>query len=192
MTPRIIGLSESYKPLTPSSGISRNINKIELIAAVAAGIRLSDIKRDVITIGSKAQAICQPAAAATKRAARSRNFGFIRILFALSDRIHLFRLRLEAISIDVPRGQTQPQKNLPNANVMHNIPTKATIPEGTLRSLIAVITIRSGSNLKSMSGRKAPVSWYVIGHSMQIKSDRKKPCDILRKITNFFKHYLSL
>jgi hypothetical protein len=82
----------------------------------------------MITIGSNTQAVCIPKSAKIKTAANKKNLGLLNLLLAESLNEECFVSR-PAISIIVPNGHTQPQKNLPNINASKTIIREKIIPE---------------------------------------------------------------
>lgn len=132
---------------------------------VTNGIRLRETNLAAITMGSKNHIICIPAKEHMKTVKSIRYFGTRKRLFISSPAIKRFLRNAPTMFMAVPSGQIHPQKNLPKTSV-NTIKTIAEpIPERMVLSLIDVINIIKGSNLKIDSGEMKPLKGYVVDHN---------------------------
>lgn len=69
----------------------------------------------------------------------------------------LLLLREPTRSIVVPKGQIQPQKNLPQRSVRSSIRKEKSIPGSTARVVMEVVKVSKGSTLKRFRGWRSPL-----------------------------------
>jgi len=137
-----------------------------LAASVTAGIRFRDTNRAIMTMGSNTQAICIPAIEKAIMVASKKNFGGLNLLFIVSRKTLFSFLSAPNISMVVPKGHTQPQKNLPAMNVKAMARREKAVPARIFRSLNEVASMMRGSILKNTSEGNMDLRGYVVDHKI--------------------------
>ena len=133
---------------------------------VAVGIKFNEINLAVITTGSKNQATCIPKNENVRITPSIIYFNSELFLLKLSPVCFRFFLIDPVISINVPNGHTQPQKNLPNIKINIGIITANNIPGRNNLSDIEVKSIRLISVLTRNPGEIIPRKGYVVDQSI--------------------------
>lgn len=119
---------------------------------ISAGIRFRETNLARITIGSRIHVTCNPTNENAAIIPRMKYFMERNILFLVSFKTGFFLFMLPHRSIIEPKGQTQPQKNLPNTKVNNKTIVTDAKPASIVRPLIDVNIIIRGSILKNVSG----------------------------------------
>ena len=114
-------------------------------------MKLSDMNLVVITIGSKIHANCWPNKAKKTIAPSTKNLALRKFLLAESLCAGFLLPSPPVKSIIAPKGQAQPQKNLPNIKVRMSIIIENAMPGRIIRAIIEVTNPIKGSVLRNIS-----------------------------------------
>lgn len=130
-----------------------------------AGIKLRDMKRAMMTVGSNTHASCMPNRA--PRAVTLKIPYFIKRVHAGNFPYNVrWFVRAPAISSVEPSGQIYPQKNLPKTVVSTSNSIENCTPGRIIRSLTDVNIMINGSIIKNVSVGKMPERGYVVDHNI--------------------------